>query len=124
MDRTTFARLVGELRGNAELFQTFLSDPAAALATLPYLDDATRRAMGAVDPRAFIADASALMERDRVLQACGPRYTCSCTSYTCGGVTCGGSTCDVTCTEFSCGNTCGDSCGFTTNFESRFFVWK
>lgn len=124
MDRTTFARLVGDLRGNAELFQTLLSDPAAALATLPYLDDATRRSMRAIDTRAFLADASALMERDRVLQACGPQYTCSCTSYTCGGVTCGGSTCDVTCTESSCGNTCGDSCGFTTNFESRFFVWK
>ncbi|NHZ60969.1 hypothetical protein [Massilia genomosp. 1] len=124
MDRTTFARLVGELRGNAQLFQAFLTDPAAAVATLAYLDEPTRRALRAIDPQAFIADATALLDRDRLLQACGPQYTCSCTSYTCAGVTCGGSTCDVTCTEFSCGNTCGDSCGFTTNIGSRFFAWK
>jgi hypothetical protein len=124
MDRSTFARLVGELRANAQLFQTFLADPGAALATLDYLDEATRRTMRAVDPQAFIADASALLARDSQLQACGPRYTCSCTSYTCAGVTCGGSTCDVTCTEFSCGNTCGDSCGFTTNIGTRLPAWK
>lgn len=124
MDRTTFARLVADLRGNAQLFHTFLADPAAALATLAYLDEATRRTMRAIDPQTFLADAAALLGRERALQACGPEYTCSCTSYTCAGVTCGGSTCDVTCTEFSCGNTCGDSCGFTTNIGSRFFTWK
>ncbi|NHZ82980.1 hypothetical protein F2P44_27430 [Massilia sp. CCM 8695] len=127
MDRTTFTRLVGHLRGDAQLFATFLSDPAAALETLAYLDDDTRRAIAAIDPQTFIADAAALLGRDRALGACGPQYTCSCTSYTCGGVTCGGSTCDVTCTDTSCGNTCGDSCGFTTNIDARYLgldLWR
>lgn len=118
MDSKTFAKLVGDLREDKQLFHAFVFAPDTALKKLSYLDDSTKRLLQAIDPRSFIADAAGLL--DRAALACGPDTTCSCTSSTCGGVTCGGSTCDVTCTDSSCGNTCGNSCGFTTNLGDRF----
>ncbi|MDQ1813749.1 hypothetical protein RBA41_10580 [Massilia sp. CCM 9210] len=124
---TPFARLVGDLRDNEQLFDTFIADPDAAMGTLPYLDSIGGGRLRALSPRPFGTSVARLPGGDLALGACGPQYTCSCTSYTCDGVTCGGSTCDVTCTATSCGNTCGDSCGFTTNIDARYLgldLWR
>ncbi|CUI07431.1 hypothetical protein [Massilia antarctica] len=124
---TPFARLVGDLRDDEQLFDTFIADPDAAMRTLPYLDSIGGGTPRALNPRRVGSSGAGLARADLVLGACGPQYTCSCTSYTCAGVTCGGSTCDVTCTDTSCGNTCGDSCGFTTNIDARYLgldLWR
>jgi hypothetical protein len=134
MDAATFKRLLEDVRNDEQLFHALVFNPKEALGRLDYLGEDAQRTRRRVDPAAIVALAVGDMAEwiDESLDwpgfeqsACGPEYTCSCTSWTCHG-TCGGSTCMVTCSGESCWSTCGDSCGWTTNLtlpEARPARW-